>query len=583
MVQISLRKLRFKKKHRTIPCTNKTEPTTHLIFNKVTRVLLLNCIKTTSMRKLLLNTLFILFICNINSQNWGEQILNQPNIDTNSFGFSVDIDGDYAVIGAPGENERTGSAHVYKKDANGTWNHHQKIEAYIGKHDDEYFGWVVAIKGDYIFVTAQTDRINEVKFEQPAGSVMIYKKDINNVWNGVQRLRSSDIRYGDYFGSDIAVDGDYLVIGAKQQDYDATNGNQETSAGAAYIFKKDINGVWIETQKITPSHRDYSDNIGESVSIAGDYIVLASKNDTDEANANPLNGNGSVFVFKKDAGDIWSQVQKLKPSAGFSNSHFGFGDVSISENYLAVGAKNVSQLDNNVWYNGYVYIFKKDANDVWNQSQIVRASGSSKFGTGISLDDNLLLVSAPESRVRENGVNIQGVGLSYLFVKNEDDEFVLAETIQASEITANSTIGTGNYNATTSTYAVALSDDHFILGAANTKRTVGNTDYFNAGTAYISGNINDLGLLNVLSVENNLLTSVSLYPNPVKNKLNIQLSQNQEKIKVSIYNVLGKNLLKKEFQNSSNLEIDFNFPKGIYLSKITLKNNTTITIKLIKN
>ena len=180
-------------------------------------------------------------------------------------------------------------------------------------------------------------------------------------------------------------------------------------------------------------------------------------------------------------------------------------------------------------------------------------------------------------------MNVQSVGLSYLFMKNENDKFVLAETIQASEIAANSTIGTGNYNATTSTHAVAINGNHFILGAANTKRTVGNTDYFNAGTAYISGNINDLGLLEVLSVEDNLLTSINFYPNPIQDKLNIQLSQNHENVNVSIYNVLGKKLFEKGFKNKSTIEIDFNFPKGIYLSKITVENATTRTLKLIKN
>ncbi|WP_439132118.1 T9SS type A sorting domain-containing protein [Polaribacter sp.] len=428
------------------------------------------------------------------AQNWGEQILNQPNTGTNySFGYSVDIDGNYAVIGAPGENERTGSAHIYKKDVNGVWNYHQKIEAFVGQHDDEYFGYIVAIQGDYIFVSAPTDRLNEELFQSPAGSVMIYKKDVNDVWSGVQRLRSSDIRYGDYFGSDIDVDGDFLVVGAYQQDYDADNLNQETSAGAAYVFQKNINDVWVEVQKLTPSHRDYSDNVGSSVSISGDYIVLASESDTDAANVNRIAGNGSVFVFKKNLAGVWSEVQKLKPTNGISYSEFGFGDVSISGDYIAVGAKNLDQFNNNEWYYGHVYIFKKDGDDIWNESQIVKVPyPASNFGTAVSLDQNLLLVSAPESRVQENGSNVSGVGISYLFQKDDNDNYILVESIQASQAVANSNIGSGQYNSDISKNAIALDNNQFILGSQRTPRTIGANTYFLAGTAYISGDISNV-------------------------------------------------------------------------------------------
>lgn len=538
------------------------------------------------MKKILLNTFLFIFIWSVNSQNWGEQILNQPvRGGNNFFGFSVDIDGDYAIVGATGENERTGSAHIYKKDVNGTWNHHQKLEAYVGKHDDEYFGWAVAIEGDFIFVSARTDRLNEEKFEGLAGSVMIYKKDVNDVWNGIQRIRSSDIRIGDNFGYDISVHGDFLVVGASGQDYDADNLNQETSAGAAYVFKKDINDAWNEIQKITPSHRDYSDNIGTSVSINGDYIVLASENDTDAANANQIRGNGSVFVFKKDNLDVWTEVQKLKPSNGSSNSHFGFSDVSISNDIIAVGSKSLDVYDNNTnnWYYGHVYLFKKDGNDIWQEHQILKTPyPASNFGSGVSLDNNLLLISAPHSRVEDNGSNISSVGLSYLFVKNANDQFVLAETIQASEVNASSTIGEGEWDGNPSTASIAISGNHFIIGAPNIDDLVNNPNLYNFGKAFISGDLDALGLLSVLNVEENQLNSVKLYPNPVKNKLTINLSQTEKKVYLTIYNVLGKEILKQEFQDSNLLEIDFNFPKGIYISKIILDNKSTKIVKLIK-
>jgi hypothetical protein len=434
-------------------------------------------------------TLLIL-LCSpiINAQNWGEQILNHPNVAVGlQFGFSVAIDGDYAVVGSPMDNDQTGSASIYKKDVNGVWNHHQKLEAYVGKHANEFFGWVVAIQGDFVFVSALTDRLNEQLFQIPTGSVMIYKKDANNVWTGIQRLRASDPGHADSFGSDIAVEGNNLIIGARSQGYDANGENFMWGSGAVYIFSFDErNTVWNQTQKITSPDRVSYDVFGQSLSISGDYLAIGSKNDTDVNDANPVGGNGSVFVFKKDNG-VWTEVQKLKPSISV-NSKFGWGDVSISGDYIAVGAKDLDFFDNNQYYYGLVFMFKKDENGVWQESQIIKTDfPAENFGTNLSLDKNLLLVSAPESSVRNNNnSNISGVGLSYLFVKNTQNQFVLSETIKASEVIVNSKIGGGTANGEEGFSGVAIKDNQFIIGAPNSKRP-GNVNL--TGVAYISGDL----------------------------------------------------------------------------------------------
>jgi hypothetical protein len=473
------------------------------------------------MKKYLL--LFTLLLSNyMFTQNWGEQILNQPNpAEGNSFGFSVDIDGDFAVIGAAGENFATGSAHIYKKDANGIWNHHQKIEAFVGKHNEEFFGYSVAIQGDLIFVSAIKDRINEELFEIPTGSVMIYEKDANGVWTGIQRLRASDYGHSDSFGSSIDIDGDFLVVGAKHQNYDANNQNKVIGAGAAYLFQKDVNGTWNEIQKITASHRDYSDNFGTSVSINGDYIVIGSENDMDVNNANEILGNGSAFVFKKDVNNVWSEVQKLKPTNGM-RSFFGYGDVAIYGDYIAIGAKEVEHFENNTYYRGFVYIFKKDVNGIWNENQIIKATNTTKFGYSLSLDNNLLLISDPSAAVYDNGTRVTGVGASYLYNRNVNGDYNLAETIIASQIITGSNIGSG-IQGYISYSAVAIQNNNFILGAPSTNKTVNNVLVYNIGTAYISGDLNNVLAEDIAwtgSVDTNWNNPLNWEPNTVPDVTN---------------------------------------------------------------
>jgi len=71
------------------------------------------------------------------------------------FGYSVSIDGDYAIIGACGDDAYTGSAYVFERDG-GSWSEVAKLTASDGEVDD-FFGWSVSIDGDYVIIGAIGD------------------------------------------------------------------------------------------------------------------------------------------------------------------------------------------------------------------------------------------------------------------------------------------------------------------------------------------------------------------------------------------------------------------------------------------
>lgn len=437
---------------------------------------------------ILLNILLSSFICN--SQNWGNQILSQPNTNTGwMFGYCVSIDGDYAVIGSPAENLATGSAHVYKKDGNGNWNYIQKLEAYVGIHSYEYFGASVKIQGDYIFIGSPSDRLNEELFQTPAGSVFIYKNDGADNFVGHQRLRSSDASHGDVFGYSIDVSGDYLVVGDLHEDEDEDGFNFIGGAGAAYVFKKGVDDTWSEVQKIIPSQRAFGDGFGITVAIDGNFLIVFSGDDTDENNLNEPDAFGSVYIFKKNEGlDSWSEIQKLK-----TDNYRMYSDIDIDGNFIAVGANNEVQEDG-IFYRGYVYVFKKNDNDDnWTQNEILRIQNSYEFGQAISMDNNFLLVSDPHKPVNINGSNITEAGKSYLYLKNDgSNSYELKETLIASEVQAYSHVGFVGYSNDRANYATEVSGNHLILGSRDYDRVVAGTTYLASGVAFISNNINNV-------------------------------------------------------------------------------------------
>ena len=74
-------------------------------------------------------------------------------------------------------------------------------------------------------------------------------------------------------------------------------------------------------------------------------------------------------------------------------------------------------------------------------------------------------------------------------------------------------------------------------------------------------------------------TTISSYPNPVKNILNI--SYNKNITKVAVYNIVGQEVTTKSI-NANQSQIDMsNLVSGTYLVKVTADNQVK-TIKVVK-
>tara|TARA_R110002012_G_scaffold319389_3_gene539802 strand:- start:11072 stop:12925 length:1854 start_codon:yes stop_codon:yes gene_type:complete len=82
-----------------------------------------------------------------------------------------------------------------------------------------------------------------------------------------------------------------------------------------------------------------------------------------------------------------------------------------------------------------------------------------------------------------------------------------------------------------------------------------------------------------LSVTEFSLSKISIYPNPVKNNLNITLNSPKE-TQIDIYNVLGKKVISKVIYKSDVINTE-QISRGIYIIRMKQKE-TTISKKLIK-
>jgi hypothetical protein len=130
------------------------------------------------------------------------------------FGSSVSIDGDYAIIGAEHDGssgENSGAAYIYKRSGT-TWSELAKLIASDGT-DGALFGNSVSIKGDYAVVGAKGDDENG----KNSGAAYIFERE-GASWVQKTKITAWDGGAQDYFGLSVSIDGDYIIVGAPYDD-----------------------------------------------------------------------------------------------------------------------------------------------------------------------------------------------------------------------------------------------------------------------------------------------------------------------------------------------------------------------------
>jgi len=262
------------------------------------------------------------YIFRRDGESWNEQAKLTPSDgnDSDYFGYSVSVSGDYAIVGAYQDDDKgsnSGSAYIFYY--NGTsWMQQAKLTAEDGAAGDN-FGYSVSISGDYSIAGAPSDDDKG----NGSGSVYIFKRD-GSSWNEQAKLTASDGASYDWFGASVSISGNDAIASARN-DYD--NGSE---SGSAYIFY--YNGAsWSEQAKLTASDGAAYDWFGCSVSVSGDSAVVGAFQDDDNGSR-----SGSAYIFERD-GTSWSEQVKLVASDGAASDFFGFS-VSISSDYAIAGA-----------------------------------------------------------------------------------------------------------------------------------------------------------------------------------------------------------------------------------------------------
>jgi len=285
----------------------------------------------------------------------------------NGFGYSVDIDGDQAVVG----DFRNRKVYYYEKDVNNIWQERQIIFNPLGNIPSSAFGMSICLKNNVLFIG---DPYISLPLS-PANRGLVFVYAFSGSWSHAQTLAPTiGTGFRGSFGVDISFDNDILVIG--------DNGYQNSIGqihGSAFIFLK-IGSQWVEKKLIlNPSLKN--DQFGNSVSLTGNRIAVGAPD------VFPTYSGGNVYTYlynKIDNELITGEVLQCPTPA--THDRFGY-ELKFLNDDLLVGARKDP--------GGSIFCFNKIVGNELNFDEGQRIDEVSYyFGTSIDFDENSLVVGA---------------------------------------------------------------------------------------------------------------------------------------------------------------------------------------------
>ena len=286
----------------------------------------------------------------------GNKFTTAQDTDFAEFGADVDVDGQWAIVGATGAGASAeGSAYMFRKVA-GEWQLFQELDDQfnpLGAGDD--YGVAVAVGGDYAAIADQDDFI------------FVYQYD------GAEWLPIGDIST---LGVDVELDLD--IDGVNNR---LIVGESRTGAAGGTVSVYALSGTGATPNFTLQPLNTVGTLFGRSVSIDGDFAFASAQL---EPGTSTVPNTGTVIVFGR-SGNLWQPVQVIEPPVGTAQL-FG-SDLDVDGDRLIVGQSGGSR----------AWVFENVAGTWGNPVEL--ASPGSQAGRSVSISGDLAVVGSPRATV----------------------------------------------------------------------------------------------------------------------------------------------------------------------------------------
>jgi len=276
-----------------------------------------------------------------------------------SFGTSVAVNGDTIVVGAEFANK----AYVFTRNQNGiagSWGLVKTLADPAATADD-YFGFAVAVDGDFVVVGSTL-----VNSSHGAAYVFARNQGGAGAW-GLAATLNNPTDTASLFGEILALSGDTLIVGLPDN-------------GSAYIY--DLSGGTSSTEAaIADPSASANDDFGYAVAVNGDTAVVGA--------SGVASSQGRAFIFERNQGGAgaWGIAATLGDPAATAYDYFGYA-VSVDGDTVAVGAYGTNHSA------GAVYVYGRNQNGLgaWGLVQSLSGATGAEFGDAVAVNGSTLAV-----------------------------------------------------------------------------------------------------------------------------------------------------------------------------------------------
>ncbi len=284
--------------------------------------------------------------------------LTPEGIGGGLFGMDLDLDGDRALLGSP-EHDDGPLAVVFERGINGFFTQDAILLPSVGGSYN--LDMAVALDGD-VAVLGRSDPDQMFLFEKEDG-----------VWSESLAVTSAPGGGQVGFGSALSLDGDRLAVGAPWED----------GTGAVYLYEKQGDGSWEQTERVQPAGLASGGAFGYSLDLDGDRLLVGA----------PFAGGGVARVFQYTGGG-WTETEELTGAAGW------FGEaVALDGHRMAVSGEGEAGM--------MVHLYALQPDETWEATSTTTITGSWIWNApGLELDGDAVAVGTPSYNTEAGAVYV---------------------------------------------------------------------------------------------------------------------------------------------------------------------------------
>ncbi len=258
-----------------------------------------------------------------------------------NFGSSVVLDGDVALIAAPGHNEGAGAVYVFARGADRSWRQQAKLVAEDSKAGRR-FGSTLAKHGNAVLVASADQR-------DIAGAVYAFRWDANaGDWVAESTLEVSGLDARSGYGSALALGEGVAFVGAP---------NLERRVGAVFAFPYNADSTrWESPTRLSPFEARTNARFGSSITLAESGVLIGAPGAS--------SGTGLFYHFEHDAAGDWTRATKVKSETLDGRAAFASA-AAVRQGLLVAGALGVDSRA------GAAVVMERDDAGIWRERSIL--------------------------------------------------------------------------------------------------------------------------------------------------------------------------------------------------------------------